>query len=620
MGFPSVELQIAFASDPMNGSPTWTTIANSYVRGFNTRRGRNHELDRIEAGTATVRLRNKDRRFDPTYASSPYYPNVKPMKQMRLRATWNAVTYDLYRGFIESWPPNWPGAKTSGDAEVEISCVDALGVLALINLTAYSTEVLADEPVGYWKLNETIGTTATNLGSAESADGTYINTPALNQAGPLLGGAGAVALDGTSSEYVNITGVPAALSIAGDLTLETFIWIDPTAGTAHFLWGPNSYGLTYDASDTLILLGETDGIFDGLTGWDSGISEGAWHHLVVTRNASTRKAMAWLDGVPMTEGGVAEQVAYVPSGSLAALYLGSGVASGGWLKGRLAHVAIYDKVLTPERIAAHYNAGTDEVAPQASGDVMEAILTAAGWPAALTSIDAGVSTLQGGWLLEGNALELLREVEASEDGLLYVSAGGVIGFHERHAITKAPHNASAVTFGDAGGSELPYKEISPSYDVDQVRNRIRGTRDNGVPQLAEDTTSQTAYGIRDLEIDRKHLSSDEELKDAVNYKLGRYKDPALRIDSMVLTPHSVDAMWPSLLAREVHFDRVTVKKQPPGGGTIAQESHVQAIAHDVTGDRRWIATMQLSPADAQTFWILGDATYGVLGSTARLGY
>ena len=63
----------------------------------------------------------------------------------------------------------------------------------------YSSAVLADGPVGYYRLNETTGTTAANSGSAGSAiDGNYIiHTPApegtgpihFNQAGPRPGNA-----------------------------------------------------------------------------------------------------------------------------------------------------------------------------------------------------------------------------------------------------------------------------------------------------------------------------------------------------------------------------------------------------------------------------------------------
>jgi len=46
---------------------------------------------------------------------------------VRIRATYNAVTYDLFGGFIERWPPTWPGGLLS---ETTIQCVDGFKILA----------------------------------------------------------------------------------------------------------------------------------------------------------------------------------------------------------------------------------------------------------------------------------------------------------------------------------------------------------------------------------------------------------------------------------------------------------------------------------------------------------
>jgi hypothetical protein len=109
---PTILVRIAFATDPLASSPTWTDVT-SYIRGFSIRRGRTDELGRMETGQATIILDNRDRRFDPTHTSGPYYPNVLPMRKVNIRATWNSVTYDLYTGFIERWPIDWPAGQDS---------------------------------------------------------------------------------------------------------------------------------------------------------------------------------------------------------------------------------------------------------------------------------------------------------------------------------------------------------------------------------------------------------------------------------------------------------------------------------------------------------------------------
>ncbi|MFF0481059.1 LamG-like jellyroll fold domain-containing protein [Streptomyces sp. NPDC004435] len=61
---PKVTVEVAFDGGPFSKSYTWTDISD-YVRGFQVRRGRNYELDRIEAGTLSLALDNSDGRFTP---------------------------------------------------------------------------------------------------------------------------------------------------------------------------------------------------------------------------------------------------------------------------------------------------------------------------------------------------------------------------------------------------------------------------------------------------------------------------------------------------------------------------------------------------------------------------
>jgi hypothetical protein len=61
---PKVTVEVAFDGGPFSSSYSWTDISD-YVEGFQVRRGRNSELDRIEAGTLSLKLDNSDGRFTP---------------------------------------------------------------------------------------------------------------------------------------------------------------------------------------------------------------------------------------------------------------------------------------------------------------------------------------------------------------------------------------------------------------------------------------------------------------------------------------------------------------------------------------------------------------------------
>lgn len=232
MSWPTLSISIAFGDSPLTAlaSNTWTDIT-AYVISFSTRRGRSDALGRMEAGTAQLTLDNADRRFDPTFASGAYYPNVVPMKKIRIRATYSAVTYDLYTGHVASWPPEWPGGL---DATTTISCVDAFVFFASKKLNgAYGNEYC----------NWSIDTWLTNIGWPGAADreiygaasqvqaGTFVNTPALQhfqnaadvESGLFFMGAGGKAT--FHNRYYRLTNSLVSLATFDDLTGATLPYL-----------------------------------------------------------------------------------------------------------------------------------------------------------------------------------------------------------------------------------------------------------------------------------------------------------------------------------------------------------------------------------------------------------
>ncbi|MFC3986783.1 hypothetical protein [Streptosporangium jomthongense] len=124
---PVVTIEVMF-----NGS-TWTDVSAWGKRGITTRRGSSRidsPIIRYEAGTATVVLNNTDRRFDPTNTAGPYVSGgrsqVTPMRPIRIRATWNSTTYNVFRGFVDQWDVDWVADVYS---EVTVRATDGFKVL-----------------------------------------------------------------------------------------------------------------------------------------------------------------------------------------------------------------------------------------------------------------------------------------------------------------------------------------------------------------------------------------------------------------------------------------------------------------------------------------------------------
>ncbi len=65
-------------------------------------RGRGADLEAAQPVICTLMLDNSDGRFSPADSGSPYDPDFRPYKRIRIRATFNAVTYDVFLGTITS--------------------------------------------------------------------------------------------------------------------------------------------------------------------------------------------------------------------------------------------------------------------------------------------------------------------------------------------------------------------------------------------------------------------------------------------------------------------------------------------------------------------------------------
>ena len=134
MATPTLKVEIAFDSDPLTASPTWTDVTE-YVRDNSVRisRGRPTELDTFAAGQCSFTLDNRDARFSPLNSSSTYNGKLLPGKQVRITGSYGGTDYRLFRGFITSWPQRYSAGKK--DAIVPIVAYDALAKLNELDLS-----------------------------------------------------------------------------------------------------------------------------------------------------------------------------------------------------------------------------------------------------------------------------------------------------------------------------------------------------------------------------------------------------------------------------------------------------------------------------------------------------
>ena len=640
-----ISVEVAFTTAP-GATPSWTDIS-PYVESFSTRRGRSSEFDTFSAGTASIVLKNDDRRFDPVYTSSPYYPNLLPMRRVRVRTTYSGVTYDLFNGYVDGWPQGYNNPRGSF---VNLPATDAFKVLASVSLpSVWEQEIRADSPALWGRLGEPAGTSRAWDASGNGRDGTYDDDPQLGQTGAILADPDQAATfqnivrsDGLS-EAAHAT-FPSPVSGTQDFSVE-FWWFAPSVGTnpaivplhqgptgrgsaagTGFAWeffysgitvgiGPYTSTTSYKFKIYDTTGASTTATYSYSYDW-AGPTQAAdpyanrWRHLVATRSGTTVKL--YVDGVlaeTVTAGGARsmrpDNVVVAP---------GSGDAT-------LDEVVVYTTALSAARVLAHYQAATAGWQGDATDERIERVLDFVGWSSVDRDISDGDSTLQLADLRGDSSLAHMQDVELTESGRLFVSVSGKVTFVNRHALlNETPYATSQATFGDSG-VELRYAEITFDYSDKQIRNDIEVSAPALPTQVTRDATSQTAYLKRGYT--RQVLeSSPARMKDAANYILGRYKDPFLRVESISIKPRRDESgLYPQVLGREIG-ERVTIKRRPQAvGSAISQECHIESIAHRVDAETQtWVTTWTLSPADTRTYWRLGHATAGKLGTTTRLAY
>lgn len=128
MPAPNVLVQIG-------GSGTAFYDVTSYTTSVTISRGLSRELDRFTTGSANLSFTNQTRAFDPFYTSSPFYPNVKPRKNMKVSTIVNGSTAVQFTGLVEDWSLDY---EVAGDATASAACVDGFILFGGQQLNAHT--------------------------------------------------------------------------------------------------------------------------------------------------------------------------------------------------------------------------------------------------------------------------------------------------------------------------------------------------------------------------------------------------------------------------------------------------------------------------------------------------
>lgn len=559
------------------------------LRGFAIKRGRQYQLDRIEAGTMTVELLDVGGNFWPDNAGGGYYPNIIPGKRINLRATYGGTDYDLFTGFIESYQPRLFSTGTTTQTVVTITAVDLFGHLALA------------------KLND------------KSAQFTAANSESL------------YCLDNTRLSFGD-----EALTIAGWFMLDSKTDSRQLVSKGNDSAGSREYHLQYAvASDRFVFKVSNDGTATTTATANTlgSPSTGQWYFIVAYHNPTTN-----LIGISVNNGAfdTAAHTTGIIDGA-ASFNLGVGYSGSTYHDGRMGSVGIWREVKSAADITTLYNGGRrllyndlsnqirlnmmawwnlDEASgtrydshldsdltdgntvTQANGYPSERsdvrigrVLDAIGWPTASRDLDTGQVTVQATTLDDTNALEHLLAVADTEAGLVFIRGDGNVVFQCRHARFD-DFSTPAATFGDDAG-EMKYIGLGTEYGSSRIYNDIALTRTGGTEQRAGDPDSQATYGgIRTLSKSGLLHTDDTQVLELAQALRAAYRQPMLRVTNIEINPEIDPAnLWPKVLDYDIS-KRITLRLN---NASLDHEFHVEGIEYRATSSpRRWRIIWQLS--------------------------
>lgn len=94
-----------------------------FLNSYSLTRGKSRELDKYEAGQASVSFQNSTRAFDPTFESSPYFGQIVPKRAIRISNN-DRVQFE---GVVDDWNVSY---ERGGQSLAVAQCFDSISFLA----------------------------------------------------------------------------------------------------------------------------------------------------------------------------------------------------------------------------------------------------------------------------------------------------------------------------------------------------------------------------------------------------------------------------------------------------------------------------------------------------------
>jgi len=600
-GSLGIRIRVAFgasiAADP--SSWTWTDVTQWWHASMpiEVHWGRSAGAERPEPSTLALALQNTDGRFSPDSGASPYWPHVR---------TWTPISLDVdlgdgagwinrFSGYVRSWSISWPGDS----ALMALTRVEAVGILGRLgrgNPPVWSPLRRAiggaqhSGLLAYWPGEDVADSTRagsavsgvaamTVTGAAKFAD----VTPSLSSGATLrLGASRIINLNGGASLNGRVppgSSTPVQWSVQFGAQVDAFAvgadvpiveWATP--GGTLVRWRvvqTTSFTvqvIAYTASGAATTLLTATGVFTGFAEYTVTAAQSGSDVQVRFLEFGEMDGSATLTGHTLAR--VTDLTANPDRVATAATF-------------GFGHAQVWDTAAAPSFadlwLAARGELAHDRIARLCAED---------GVPLTIPPVDEADGIIMGSQQ-DGELLELLRECEATDQGLLYEDGWG-LGYLPRVDRYNAPVELTI----DGGARELG-GGIQPVADDQALRNRWEVSRVGGSSAVAEDADSIAVAGIIDASAEI-NLDSDDTLAHHAHWRLHTTTSGEPRYQSIAVNLGVARHLAPDWV-RCRPGSRIQIVSPPAQAGVDTIDQLIVG-AREVISRRSWRVTPWTVPA------------------------
>ena len=587
MAYPTTKVEIAFAGNWYDTSPTWVDVTTD-VRQITTSRGRTQDLQPFDAGTAQIVLDNRTRKYDPLNTAGPYYGNLRPRRQIRITADpGTGIGFQaVYRGFTGGFPTTW--TEAGYDSTVTVECFD---LLALISDQRLPNDWSANSLPGFRFLMDDPETTNILTSSATGWTATQVvgGVP-FRKTDPIAPGVDRQAIYIGEGNTYRTNQFP-----YGDITPPANNVGNFSAG---FWWAPNApdtlsspvnieiapWNLQFfcQADNKLRVDVYTNGTLYRCISTTSPLKSFGSHHLAATWQPLSNTIKVYIDGNDV---------------SGATTSTAGGTTNTKILEVQFTQDIIQDffvqrpnntSVLSAAQINEIYEYGIGQF-PETTAARLDRYLNAVtspstpvpnAWRSFTTAPDAQVAELiQATGIVDG-----INQTVDSEGGEFFVNKAGVMVFKNRYAAVTTASSTPAATFNDTGTGLTYGPDLTIQIDDRNIRNDLTVTFTAGGNIRTTNADSISTNGTVAGSISTS-LSTVAQAQNLADFRRSIDAKVQPQLSAIDVSTNTSNSAWATILGLELIDSGIQVNRTPSTGSAITQKLVLIQIEHTITPDR-----------------------------------